>query len=48
MEYKKYSGAGNTFLMVNNIAGDITNYREIVSDLTEIKDNGISVKHLRF
>lgn len=39
MEYKKYSGAGNTFLMVNNIALDITNHREIVLDLTGIKGN---------
>lgn len=39
MEYKKYSGAGNTFLMVNNIDGGITNHREIVLDLTGIKGN---------
>ncbi len=39
MEYKKYSGAGNTFLIVNNIAGDITNHKGIVSDLMGIKGN---------
>lgn len=33
MEYKKYSGAGNTFLMVNNLDDAIKNHKDVVLDL---------------
>lgn len=33
MEYKKYSGAGNTFLIVNNLDEAIKNHKELVIDL---------------
>jgi len=35
IEFKKYSGAGNTFLMVNNLDGSIVERREVVLDLME-------------
>jgi diaminopimelate epimerase len=39
MEYKKYSGAGNTFLMVNNLNDGIKNHKEIVIKLISEKGN---------
>jgi diaminopimelate epimerase len=39
MIYKKYSGAGNTFLMVNNLDASIKNYSEVVFDLISKKGN---------
>ena len=33
VEFQRYSGAGNDFLMVNNLSGELTNHREIVLDL---------------
>ncbi len=33
IEFKKYSGAGNTFLMVNNLDGSVTERRKVVLDL---------------
>jgi diaminopimelate epimerase len=39
MLYKKYSGAGNTFLMVNNLDGSIANHRDIVIDLISQSGN---------
>jgi len=39
MEYKKYSGAGNTFLMVNNLGGKIDNHKDKVIELIGINGN---------
>lgn len=39
MEYKKYSGAGNTFLMVNNLEKKIDNQRDKVLELIGITGN---------
>lgn len=39
MEYKKYSGAGNTFLMINNLDYSVKNHKEIVIDLINKKGN---------
>jgi diaminopimelate epimerase len=39
MEYRKYSGAGNTFLMVNNLDGKIDNHKDKVIELIGIKEN---------
>jgi len=39
MEYKKYSGAGNTFLMINNLAGRLENHSEKVLELIGMKGN---------
>lgn len=41
MEYEKYSGAGNTFLMINNLDGKIKNHRETVLELIGIQGNEI-------
>lgn len=39
MDYKKYSGAGNTFLMVNNLESDIEVNGKIVTDLISMEGN---------
>lgn len=39
VEYKKYSGAGNTFLMVNNLESDINVNGKLVTDLISIPGN---------
>jgi diaminopimelate epimerase len=39
MDYKKYSGAGNTFLMLDNLDGSIKNHKETVFDLIDRKGN---------
>jgi len=39
MEYKKYSGAGNTFLMVNNLGSDIEVNGKLVTDLISMEGN---------
>jgi len=39
MEYRKYSGAGNTFLMVNNLEGKIDNHKDKVIELIGINGN---------
>ncbi len=39
MEYKKYSGAGNTFLMVNNLDDSIKNHKDVVIKLIGEKGN---------
>jgi diaminopimelate epimerase len=38
MDYKKYSGSGNTFIILENLDGSIKNHREVVLDL--INQNG--------
>lgn len=40
MEYKKYSGAGNTFLIVNNLNDAIKNHKDTVIDLIGRDGNG--------
>ena len=39
IEYKKYSGAGNTFLMVNNLNSEIVVTGKIVTDLISVPGN---------
>ncbi|MBI5404345.1 MAG: diaminopimelate epimerase [Ignavibacteriae bacterium] len=39
MDYKKYSGAGNTFLMLNNLDGAIKKHRDTVLELIGIQGN---------
>ena len=39
MDYKKYSGAGNTFLMINNLESLIEVNGDLVTDLISIKGN---------
>jgi len=39
MDYRKYSGAGNTFLMLDNLDASIKNYSEVVFDLIDRKGN---------
>ncbi len=39
MEYKKYSGAGNTFLMVNNLESDIEVNGKLVTDIISMEGN---------
>jgi diaminopimelate epimerase len=39
MVYQKYSGAGNDFLIVNNLKGELKNYNEIVNSLISLKGN---------
>lgn len=39
MLIKKYSGAGNTFLMINNLDGSIDNHKDIVIDLISQEGN---------
>lgn len=39
MIYKKYSGTGNTFLILNNTDGSINNHKDVVLDLISQKGN---------
>lgn len=39
VDYKKYSGAGNTFLMVNNLDGDVLVNSELVVELIKMNEN---------
>ena len=39
MEFQKYSGAGNTFLMINNLDGKIINHNDITLELISMKGN---------
>jgi diaminopimelate epimerase len=39
IEYLKYSGAGNTFLIINNLDSNINSNRQLVVDLISLKGN---------